>query len=280
MTALTAKTTIDARRWRVPRIDRRPRVIRVGAGAGARQTAILALRGMLVFRRSPQLLFDAALLPVVGPMLFGNVFGTALAGSVRAYLPALIPGVLVQIMLTASVVTGVQLCEDIKSGVHDRFASMPIARLAPIAGTLAAGVTRYVLATAMVVIVGLAMGYRPTHPIGLMTGAALVIFVTAVLSWIFATVGVLVPKPTAVQGISSLILMLLTVVSNALVPISAMSPVLRRFAEINPVSHLVSAVRTLADHGRFGADAGWSMVGVVAVVAVLAPVTLWALRPH
>ncbi|MCM6775219.1 ABC transporter permease [Nocardia sp. CDC159] len=279
MATLTVAQTADERP-RAQRIDRRPRVTRIGVVTTVRQSLIMALRGLLTFKRSPQLLYDAALLPIVGPVLFGNIFGTAIAGSVHAYLPTLIPGVLVQIVLTASVATGVQLCEDIRSGVQDRFASMPMARLAPIIGALTAGVTRYAIAATTVVIVGFAMGYRPAHPWGLIGSALLVVGVTAALSWIFAAVGVTMSKPTAVQGISALILMLFTFASNALVPTAAMPNWLRHVSDVNPVSHLVSAVRTLADDGRFGSDAVWSVVGALVVLLVFAPVTMRALRPR
>ncbi|RDI60425.1 ABC transporter permease [Nocardia pseudobrasiliensis] len=265
---------------RAQRIDRRPRVTRIGPATAVRQSLIMALRGLLTFKRSPQLLYDAALLPIVGPVLFGNIFGTAIAGSVHAYLPTLIPGVLVQIVLTASVATGVQLCEDIRSGVQDRFAAMPMARLAPIIGALTAGVTRYAIAATTVLIVGFAMGYRPAHPLGLIASAVLVVFVTAALSWIFAAVGVTMSKPTAVQGMSALILMLFTFASNALVPTAAMPNWLRHVSDVNPVSHLVSAVRALADDGRFGADAVWSVLGALVVLVIFAPVTTRALRPR
>ncbi|MFI5775497.1 ABC transporter permease [Nocardia sp. NPDC051570] len=271
-----ATVTLDPPR--AQRIDRRPRITRIGPATAARQSMIMALRGLLTFKRSPQLLYDAALLPIVGPVLFGNIFGTAIAGSVHAYLPTLIPGVLVQIVLTASVATGVQLCEDIRSGVQDRFAAMPMARLAPIVGALTAAVTRYAIAATTVVVVGFAMGYRPAHPLGLIGGAVLVVCVTAALSWIFAAVGVSLSKPSAVQGMSALIVMLFTFASNALVPAAAMPAWLRHVSDINPVSHLVSAVRTLADDGRFGSDAAWSVLGALVVALVFAPITTRALR--
>ncbi|WP_280441398.1 ABC transporter permease [Nocardia brasiliensis] len=279
MAIATAGAAADQAREK-PVIDRRPRVRHLGTRAAVYQSLIMALRGLLIFRRSPQLLFDAALLPILGPVLFGNIFGIAVAGSLQAYLPTLIPGVLVQIVLTSSVATGVQLCEDMSSGVHERFSAMPLARLAPIIGALLAGIVRYGMAAVIVVLVGTVMGYRPEHPIGCAVAVLLVVLVTVALSWIFAYVGVTVARPTAVQGISTLILLGLTLVSNALVPTAAMPQWLRRVSAVNPVSRLVSAVRTLADTGRFGADAWWSLIGALIVVVVLAPLTYKALRPR
>ncbi|MGV9429636.1 ABC transporter permease, partial [Nocardia sp. NPDC003648] len=91
-----------------PQVVRAPRITRVGALAAVQHALMMAWRGLLTFRHSPQLLYDAILLPIVGPVLFGSIFGTAIAGSMAAYLPIMIPGVLVQIVLTSSVATGVQ----------------------------------------------------------------------------------------------------------------------------------------------------------------------------
>ncbi|MGV9412938.1 ABC transporter permease [Nocardia sp. NPDC003693] len=273
---MTVLTTAPARPVR--RIERRPTVLHLGPRAGLRQSLIMAQRGMLTFRHSPQLLYDAVLLPIIGPLLFGSVFGTAIAGSMHAYLPTLIPGVLVQIVLTSSVATGVQLSEDIRSGVFDRFVAMPIARSAPVTGALVAGATRYVIAAAMVLLVGFGMGYRPDHPGGLILGALLVVLATTAMSWIFAFIGVTVARPAAVQGMSMLVLTFLSFASNALVPESAMPTWLRHVSDYNPVSHLVAAVRTLADTGAGGSDLLWSIGAALLIAIVFAPLTVRTLR--
>ncbi|MGN2638462.1 ABC transporter permease [Nocardia takedensis] len=265
-------------------VDSRPRprtpVAAIGTRAVAHQVWIMTVRGLLTFRRNPQLLFDAVALPIITPVLIGGIFGNAIAGSTQAYLPVLIPGVLVQIVLTASVTTGVQLCEDANSGVHERFLTMPIARLTPIAGLLTAGIVRYVIAASTLLIVGYLMGYRPLYPLLLVAGACLVVVVTAAMSWIFAAVGLRFSRPSAVQGVSAILLTLFTLASNALVPDSTMPRWLAAISDVNPVSHLVSAVRLLTETGRFGADAWWSLCGACVVVMIFVPVTLRAMRRH
>ncbi|WP_330182975.1 ABC transporter permease [Nocardia sp. NBC_01503] len=275
MTVLVETSVVTESR---PRIERKPTVHHIGPGAALRQSLTMAKRGMLTFRHSPQLLYDAVLLPIIGPLLFGNVFGTAIAGSLHAYLPTLVPGVLVQIVLTSSVATGVQLSEDIRSGVFDRFVAMPIARSAPVTGALVSGATRYVIAALMVLLVGFGMGYRPEHPGGLVLGALLVVLATTAMSWIFAFIGVTVARPAAVQGMSMLVLTFLSFASNALVPVEAMPTWLRHVSDYNPVSHLVAAVRTLADEGRAGSDLVWSLAAALLVAIVFAPLTVRTLR--
>lgn len=275
---MTILSEAPARLPETARIERRPTVVHLGLRASLRQSLIMAKRGMLTFRHSPQLLYDAILLPIIGPLLFGNVFGTAIAGSLQAYLPTLVPGVLVQIVLTSSVATGVQLSEDIRSGVFDRFVAMPIARSAPVTGALVSGATRYVIAAVMVLLVGFGMGYRPEHPGGLLAGALLVVLATTAMSWIFAFIGVTVARPAAVQGMSMLVLTFLSFASNALVPVEAMPAWLRHVSDYNPVSHLVAGVRTLADTGHAGSDVVWSIAAAVLVAIVFAPLTVRALR--
>ncbi len=99
--------------------------------------------------------------PIIFTFMFTYIFGGAISGDVESYLPIIIPGILVQTVITASIVTGTQLREDMDKGVFDRFKSLPIARIAPLSGALIADVVRYLIATTITVVVGIAMGYRP-----------------------------------------------------------------------------------------------------------------------
>ncbi|ORM25995.1 ABC transporter permease [Williamsia sp. 1135] len=246
----------------------------VSMGRSVSQALTMAERGLLKIKHNPQQLFDVVILPIVFTVLFSSIFGGAIAGNVNAYLPLLIPGVLVQVAVAASVTTGVQLREDLDKGVFDRFKSLPIARISPLAGSLLADVVRYVVATGVTVLVGFAMGYRPGSIAGLFAGCLLVIVVAFALSWIFALMGVLMNKASTVQGVSMLILMPLTFVSNALVPVTTLPGWMQSFASVNPVSHLVSAVRELAVDGHFGPQIAWSLIGALVVLAIFAPLTL------
>lgn len=247
---------------------------RIDVRLSVSHAATMAQRGLLKIRHNPQQLFDVIALPVVFAVMFSSIFGGAIAGTVGAYLPTLIPGVLVQVSIAASVATGVQLREDMNKGVFDRFRSLPIARIAPLAGALLADVVRYGVATTMTVIVGLIMGYRPSSAAGMVFACLLVIVVAFALSWIFALMGVLMEKASTVQGVSMLVLMPLTFMSNALVPVETMPGWMQAFANVNPVSHLVSAVRDLANDGTFGAQIGWSLLGAAVVLIIFAPLTL------
>lgn len=253
---------------------------RVTLAQAIRDTLTMARRGLIRMRHNPQQLFDVIVVPIVFTIMFANIFGGAIAGGVQAYLPQLVPGVLVSVAVTSSVVTGVSLREDMDRGVFDRFISLPIARVAPLAGSLTADVVRYVIATVMSLGVGLAMGYRPGSVLGTAAGIVLVVFCAFAMSWIFALMGVLMSKASAVQGISMLILMPLTFTSNAFVPTTTMPEWMQTLADINPISHLVSSFRALANDGEITAHIGWTLIGAVAIIAIAAPLTLRTYLRH
>lgn len=250
---------------------------RVTVGATVRQSFSMGWRGLLKVRRTPEQLFDVTLQPILFTLMFTYIFGGAIAGDVQSYLPFFIPGILVQTVITTSVVTGVQLREDMDKGVFDRFRSLPIARIAPLAGALLADTIRYLIATTLTMVMGLIMGWRPDGgAVGVVTAGLLVIVSAWALSWIFAFFGVIARSASSVQGISMIVLFPLTFASNAFVPADTLPGWLRSFVDVNPVSHLVTAARDLTVGNGITADAGWALLGAAVVVAVFAPLTVRA----
>jgi len=246
-------------------------------GQSVRNSLTMAYRGLLKIRRTPEQLFDVTLQPIIFTLMFTYIFGGAISGDVQSYLPVIIPGILVQTVITTSIVTGVQLREDMDKGVFDRFKSLPIARIAPLAGALLADTVRYTIATVLTFAMGYIMGYRPDGGLEHVAIAALlVIFCSWSISWIFAFFGVIARTASSVQGISMIVLFPLTFLSNAFVPVKTMPDWLQWFVNINPISHLVSAVRELANSGTVGWDLVISLIGAVVIVAIFAPITVRA----
>ncbi|HAN23801.1 MAG: ABC transporter permease [Microbacterium sp.] len=240
-------------------------------------TFTMAYRGLVKIRRTPEQLFDVTFQPIIFTLMFAYIFGGAIAGDVQNYLPQLIPGILVQTVITTSVVTGTQLREDMDKGVFDRFRSLPIARIAPLSGALLADTLRYAIATTLVFVMGVIMGYRPGGGFGaVVVSGILVIVCSWAISWIFAFFGVIARTASSVQGISMLVLFPLTFLSNAYVPTSTLPDWLAWFANINPISHLVTAVRDLANTGTISGDLWVSLLGAAVIVAVFAPLTVRA----
>ena len=237
----------------------------------------MAWRGLLRMRRTPEQFGDVLLQPVLFTLMFTYIFGGAIAGGVKSYLPFFVPGILVQSVVTTSVVTGMQLREDMDKGVFDRFRSMPIARAAPLAGALLADTIRYAIATLMTFLTGFVIGWRPQGGItGAILAGVLVIACSWAVSWIFALFGVLARTAATVQGVSFLLLFPLTFLSNAFVPARTLPGWLQGFVAVNPVSHLVTAARELTGTGGTGPDMWWALLGAAAIVVVFAPFTVRA----
>jgi ABC-2 type transport system permease protein len=163
-------------------------------------------------------------------------------------------------------------------GVFDRFRSLPIARIAPLAGPMVADVTRYTVATGLTFATGIAMGYRPGGVLGVLAAAVLVIACGWSMAWIFTWVGIKGRSAQAVQAMSMMIMFPLTFMSNAFVPADTLPGWLEAFVNVNPVSHVVTAVRDLANDGQVTAEVGWAVVACLAVIAIFAPLSVRAYR--
>jgi ABC-2 type transport system permease protein len=242
-------------------------------------TMTMAWRHLVKMLRTPEQFADVFFMPLVFTLMFTFIFGGAIAGNIDTYLPFFIPGMMVQCVISMSVVTGTQLREDMDKGVFDRFKSLPLARIAPLSGALVADTIRYALAAVFTLIVGITIGYRPQGGlIGIVAAALLAIVVSWAVSWIFALLGVLARSAAAVNGISMFLIMPLTFLSNIFVPVETMPTWLQAFDHVNPVSYLVTAARDLTTTGHWGIEVIWSLVGAAVIVAIFAPLTLRAYK--
>ncbi|MEV4300568.1 ABC transporter permease [Microbispora rosea] len=239
------------------------------------QTMSMAWRALKKMRRKPEQFFDVLIQPLLFTAMFAFIFGGAISGSVSDYLPILIPGILAQTALTVCMATGVQLREDMDKGVFDRFKSLPIARIAPLAGPMIADLIRYGIASVLTVVTGLLIGYRPGGGVlGCIGGVALTVIAGWSLAWIFTWLGTMARSAQSVQGISMMIMFPLTFLSNAFVPAKTLPGWLEAFVKVNPVSHVVSAVRDLFNDGAVTAEVGWAVIGCAVVVVIFAPLAV------
>jgi ABC-2 type transport system permease protein len=168
-----------------------------------------------------------------------------------------------------------------EKGVFDRFKSLPMARVAPLAGPMVADLVRYLIAAGLTFVMGLILGYRPGGGVlGVLGAIVLAMFTGWALAWIFTWIGTIARSARAVQGISMMILFPLTFLSNAFVPVTTLPGWLAAFVKVNPVSHLVSATRDLANNGVVSSQAGWTLVAGLVVIAVFAPLSIRSYRRH
>ena len=232
-------------------------------------------RGMLKIKHVPEQLLDVTVTPVLFLLMFTYLFGGALAGSTSEYLQFLLPGILVQTVLFTTVYSGVTLNTDLTKGVVDRFRSLPVWRPAPLVGALLGDSVRYVLASAIVVVVGIVLGFRPEAGLpGVVAATLLVIAFAFGLSWVFSTVGLLLRSPNAVMNAGFMGLFPLIFMSNIFVDPRTLPRGLEAFVNLNPVSHLVTAVRGLMAGSVSAGDIWIVLVSAVALTAIFAPLTV------
>jgi ABC-2 type transport system permease protein len=217
---------------------------------------------------------DVTVMPIMFTLVFTFLFGSSVSGSIASYLPIIIPGILIQTFITSCSAVGVQMREDTDKSITNRFKSMPIARIAPLAGALMADIVRFLIGGAVIFTVGATMGYRP-HIWAIVASILFMTLIAWCLSWLFTFVALSVRSSTAASTTGMLIMFPLCFLSNAFVPSDALPGVLKFFAEhINPVSRAVNAVRQILSSGTAGSDFWMALVSVLVVLAVFIPLTL------
>lgn len=238
-----------------------------------------AWRGLLKIKHVPEQLLDVTVFPVMLLLMFTYLFGGAVAGSTDTYLQDLLPGVLVMQVTWISMYTGHTLNRDITKGVHDRFRSLPIWRPATLVGPLLADAARYAMASSVILLLGLVLGFRPQGGAGgVLAGVGLMLVFAFSLSWAWTLAGVTMRSPEAVFGLGNMVMFPLTFVSNVFVPVESLPGWLQVFVDVNPISILVTAVRGLMQGTPHGPDVV-VVFGISALlVAVFGPLTMYAYR--
>jgi ABC-2 type transport system permease protein len=228
-------------------------------------------RGMLKVKHVPEQLLDVTITPVMFVLLFTYLFGGAIAGSTSAYLQYVLPGMLVMSVLFTTVYSGVSLNTDLTKGVVDRFRSLPIWRPAPLLGSLLGDSVRYVIAGSVIIGLGLALGYRPAGgALGTLAALGLVVLFSFGLSWVFSVLGLLLRSPSAVMNAGFMGIFPLTFLSSVFVDPATLPGPLEAFVDVNPISILATASRSLMG----GDPDGTAIIVSIAVAAALALIFL------
>jgi ABC-2 type transport system permease protein len=231
-------------------------------------------RGMLKVKHVPEQLLDVTITPVMFVLMFTYLFGGAIAGSTGAYLDYILPGILVMSVLFTTVYSGVALNTDVTRGVVDRFRSLPIWRPAPLVGALLGDSVRYLVAGTVIVVLGVALGFRPEAGVpGVVAALGLVIVFAFGLSWVFTTMGLLLRSPNAVMNAGFMSIFPLTFLSNVFVEPETLPSALEAFVNVNPISILATASRGLMEGSVDATDILIVLATAAALTAVFAPLT-------
>jgi ABC-2 type transport system permease protein len=235
----------------------------------------LAWRTMLKIKHVPFQLFDVVVTPIMFTLLFTYIFGGALAGTPREYIQYLLPGILVQTIIFITVYTGVGLNTDIQKGLYDRFRSLPMWQPAPLFGALLGDVVRYCTAGAIIVIIGVLIGFRPGGGVmGIVWTMLLILVFAFALSWLWIIVGMLMKTPETVMTMSFVFLMPLTFASDIFVQLQTMPGWMQAAVGRNPVTLLARASRGLM-HGNVVMSDVWGVLIASAVItAVAVPIAM------
>lgn len=257
-------------------VPARPRPARPGT-----LTASLAFgrRALLKIRRTPVQIFDIAVHPVVFTVMFTYLFGGAVGGSTGGYAGYLVPGILVMTLLVTTGTTGAALSVDLASGAFDRYRTLSIRPAAPLVGAMLSDAARYVLASTVVVGLGLALGFRPGgNVLGVAAAVLLVVVFSVSLSWVWTALALRMKSPGAVLGVTQALLYPLSLFSNIFVDPATLPGWLRAFVAVNPVTHLVAAARDLMAGGAPGGQVAWILTACTALTAIFGPLSVRLLR--
>ena len=254
-------------------------VARPDAPSAFSNALVFGWRAVLKFKHVPEQLFDLVMTPFMFTLLFTFVFGGALAGTPGAYLQFFLPGILVQTVAFNAVYSGMGLSTDLDKGLFDRFRSLPIWPLAPFAGLMVGDVLRHLIAAAIILTIGLVLGYRPEAGIpGVAAAFVLLVIMGFGMGWVFIVLGLLIRTPTTVMTLGFSFLFPLVFASNVMVDPATMPGWLRAFVEVNPVSLTTTAIRGLMGGGVTVGQIGLALIAPLVLTLALAPTTLWLYR--
>ncbi|KFZ78797.1 ABC transporter [Amycolatopsis sp. MJM2582] len=232
-------------------------------------------RAMLKIKHVPEQLFDVTAFPIMMTLMFTYLFGGALSGSPTQYLQFVLPGIMASSILMITMYTGISVNTDIEKGVFDRFRTLPIWRPSAMVGYLLGDMLRYLIASLVILGVGLIMGFRPAGGVGGVAAAILLLLAFSfAFSWIWTMFGLLLRSEKSVMGVSMMVLFPLTFLSNIYVNPETMPGWLQAFVDVNPVTHVVAAVRSMMDGNWDGGEISWVLIAGAIILAIFGTLTM------
>jgi ABC-2 type transport system permease protein len=276
----TATSTTDQQTVYVPSPETLSAVLAPGARpprpSAWSASVTFGWRAMLKIKHVPEQLFDVTAFPIIMTLMFTYLFGGALAGSTDAYLQFFLPGIMVTSVVMITMYTGIGLNTDIEKGVFDRFRTLPVWRPAALVGMIFGDVLRYILAALVILGVGLVLGFRPEGGVtGVAAGIGLLVVFSFAFSWVWTMFGLVLRSEKSVMGVSMLVLFPLTFLSNVFVEPSTMPGWLQTFVEVNPITHLVAAIRSVMAGSPDASNIMWTLMWSVGFVVVFGFLTMF-----
>jgi ABC transporter DrrB family efflux protein len=271
VTATTASPT-PTQAHRQPPVQMAPAV-------ALRDTVAVMGRNLRHWIRQPQLLVFSTIQPVMFVLLFNYVFGGAIGDGGTSYINFLLPGIYIQVVAFGATQTAIGLADDLAGGMVDRFRSLPMARSAVLAGRTLADVVRSLFVVTLITIVGTLIGFRFAGGLlGAVAAVAIVLYFSFAMAWLFANVGLRVKGTEAAQAAGFVWIFPLVFASSAFVPTESMPSWLQVFADNQPVTRVVDAVRALTSGAPAGEAVGWALAWTTAILVVAMPLAVGRYR--
>ena len=251
-------------------------IAHIGPVRAIKHGRTLAWRALKRIQRNPEQLLDVTLQPIIFVTLFVFLFGGAIRGESRhSYLQYVLPGIMAQTVIFASMGTGFNLNTDITKGIFDRFRSMPIARSAPLTGAIVGDFFRYVASLAVVLLYGVILGFRiETNPLYAICGFLVIMAFAFALGWIWSLMALYVKSPQTLQGLGFMIMFPLTFGSNVFVSSSTLPGWLQAWVKVNPVTAVAGAIRGLLVGGPIATPVWHSLAWAAGIALVFAPLAV------
>ncbi|CAM5238104.1 Transport permease protein OS=Streptomyces alboniger OX=132473 GN=CP975_09970 PE=3 SV=1 [Streptomyces alboniger] len=255
---------------------------RIGLRGHVRHTSALVRRNLLWIRQDPESMFDAVLMPIVFTLLFVYVFGgsigQALGGGQDQYVQYVVPGMMAMMSMNIAMAVGTGFNQDFQTGIMDRFRTLPIGQGSVLFAKIVVELMRMLIATTIMMIVGVLVGFDITNWGGLLASVALSALFGSSIMWIFLVLGVTMKSAQSVQAMGFLVLMPLQFGSSIFAPTQSMPGWLETFTDYNPLSSLADSARGLMVGGPAAHDVwvtvGWSVV----LTLVMAPIAIHKFR--
>ena len=244
-------------------------------------TATLIKRSLTHITKNPDQLLSIIISPVMFMLLFRYVFGGAINTGEVSYVNYLVAGILVQMAAFGALTTSLSVATDLKQGIIERLKSLPIISSAVLTGHVVADLVRNILSSVVMIGIALLVGFRPTATFGeWLLIAAIVLLFTFAISWLSAIMGLVARSVEAVQWIGFVAVFPLTFASSAFAPTEGMAPAVRFFAENQPVTHVIEAIRSLMIGTPMGNHAMLAIIWCTGFIVIAIPLAAYLFRRH
>lgn len=223
--------------------DKRPKVI-----LALQDGLVMVARSSRHILRNRDQLLGTFFQPIMFLVLFSAIYANAIKGLPEgvSYLQFLMAGIIVQTLAFGSTTTAIAVTNDMQKGIMDRFRSLPMANLAVLSGHVISDLFRNAISTIVMLLTGLLLGFRSNaNLMDWLVIAGIIALFTLAFSWLSAIVGVIAKSVEGVQWISFVLVFPLTFASSAFVPTEGMNRGLQYFAENQPITHIIEAIRGL-----------------------------------